>query len=58
MKAGLDLLKNVLKPLAKNILIPLGLLKAASAANAGIHETILGFEMTKFIVSNKEWKTS
>ena len=33
--------KNVIKPLAKSILIPLGLIAAASAADAGIHKTIL-----------------
>ena len=30
--------KNVIKPLAKSILIPLGLTAAASAADAGIHK--------------------
>ena len=32
----------MIKPLAKSVLIPLGLTAAASAADAGIHETILG----------------
>ena len=32
----------MIKPLAKSILIPLGLTAAASAADAGIHEKILG----------------
>ena len=41
LKAGLPLIKNVIKPLAKNVLIPLGLTAAASAADAGIHEKIL-----------------
>ena len=36
LKAGLLLMKNVIKPLAKNVLIPLGLTAAASAADAGI----------------------
>ena len=31
-------MKNVIKPLAKSVLIPLGLTAAVSAANAGIHE--------------------
>ena len=31
-------MKNVIKPLAKRILIPLGLTAAASAAGAGIHK--------------------
>ena len=38
LKTGLPLIKNVIKPLAKNVLIPLGLTAAASAANAGIHK--------------------
>ena len=36
LKAGLPLIENVIKPLAKSILIPLGLTAAASAADAGI----------------------
>ena len=36
LKAGLPLIKNVIKPLAKSVLIPLGLTAAASAADAGI----------------------
>ena len=31
-------MKNVIKPLAKNVLIPLGLTAAASAADAGIYK--------------------
>ena len=34
--------KNVIKPLAKSVLIPLGLTAAASAADAGTHKKILG----------------
>ena len=37
LKAGLPLIKNVIKPLAKSVLIPLGLTAATSAADAGIH---------------------
>ena len=36
LKTGLPLIKNVIKPLAKSVLIPLGLNAAASAADAGI----------------------
>ena len=36
LKTGLPLIKNVIKPLAKSVLIPLGLTAAASAADAGI----------------------
>ena len=35
IKTGLPLMKNVIKPLAKNVLIPLGLTAAASAADVG-----------------------
>ena len=38
LKSGLPLIKNVIKPLTKIILIPLGLNAAASAADAGIHK--------------------
>ena len=36
LKTGLPLIKNVITPLAKSVLIPLGLTAAASAADAGI----------------------
>ena len=42
LNAGLPLdylpIKSVIKPLAKSVLIPLGLTAAASAADAGIHK--------------------
>ena len=38
LKTGLRLIKNVIKLLAKSVLIPLGLTAAASAADAGIHK--------------------
>ena len=38
LKTGLQLMKNVIKPLAKSVLISLGLTAAASAADAGIHK--------------------
>ena len=42
LKTGLPLMKNVVKPLAKSVLIPLGLTAAASAADVGKHKQILG----------------
>ena len=42
LKTGLPLIKNVIKPLAKSVSIPLGLTAAASAADAGIYKKILG----------------
>ena len=38
LKTGLSLIKNVIKPLAKSVLIPLGLTAAASAEDAEIHK--------------------
>ena len=38
LKTGLPLIKSVIKPLAKSVLIPLRLTAAASAADAGIHK--------------------
>ena len=40
LTTGLPLIKNVIKPLTKSVLIPLGLTAAASAADAGIHKNI------------------
>ena len=42
LKTGLPLVKNIIKLLAKSVLFPLGLIAAASAADAGIHKKILG----------------
>ena len=42
LRTGLPLMKSVIKPLAKSVLVPLGLTAAASAADAGIHKKILG----------------
>ena len=38
LKTGLRLIGNVLKPLYKSVLIPLGLTTAASATDAAIHK--------------------
>ena len=47
-------MKNVLKPLAKSALIPLGLTAAASATDAAIHKKIFGSGMTTLIISNEK----
>ena len=47
-------MKNVLKILAKRILIPLGLTAVASAIDAAIHKKIFGSDMTTLIISNEE----
>ena len=54
LKTGLPLIKNVIQPLAKSVLIPLGLTAAASSADARIREKILGSRTTTLIISNKE----
>ena len=54
LKTGLPLIKNVIKTLAKSVLIPLGLAKAVSAADAGIHKKIMGSGNTNLIISNEE----
>ena len=54
LKTGLPLIGNVLKPLAKSVLIPLGLASGASAADAVIHEKMFGSGVTTLIISNEE----
>ena len=60
LKTGSSLIKNVIKPLAKSGLNPLGLTAAASVADAGIHKKILGSgnpppsHNTLLIISNNE----
>ena len=55
LKTGLPLIKNVITPLAKSVLIPLGPTAAASTADAGIHKKILGLgNNTTLIISNKD----
>ena len=56
LKTGLPLIKNVIKPLAKSVLITLGLTATASAVDAGIHKKILGsgHNNTILIISNDE----
>ena len=47
-------MKNALKPLAKSVLIPLGLTAAASATYAALHKKMLGSGTTRLITSNEE----
>ena len=65
LKTGLSLIKNVIKPLPKSVLIPLGLTAVASAADERVHKKILGsgcrnsyssasYNMTILIMSNNE----
>ena len=52
IKTGLPLMKNVIKPLAESVLIPLGLTAAALAADAGIRKKTLCSGTTALIISN------
>ena len=55
LKTGLPLMKSVTTPLAKSVLIPLGLKAAASVAGAGIHKKILASgNNTTLIISDNE----
>ena len=56
MKVDLALRKKVFQPLAKSVLIPLGLKAAASAVIAGINKKILDSGMTTLKMSNTEMK--
>ena len=47
-------MKNVLIPLAKSVLVPLGLTAAASATDAVIQRNVFGSGMTTLIISNEE----
>ena len=54
LKTGLPIIKNVIKPLAERVLIPLELTAAASGADTGIHKKILGSGITTLIISNEK----
>ena len=54
LKTGLLLIKNVITPLTKSLLILLGLTAAASAADAEIHKKMLGSGNTTLIILNKD----
>ena len=45
-------MKNVLKPVAQSVLIPIGL--TAVAGDAAIHKKIFAFGMTTLTISNEE----
>ena len=54
LKTGLPLIKYVIKPLAKSVLIPLGLTAATLEADAAIQKKILGSGTTTLIISDEE----
>ena len=54
LKTGLPLMKHVLKPLAKSVLVPLGLTAAAAAAtDAAIHKKMFWSDGTTIIILNE-----
>ena len=53
-KTGLPSIGNVLRPLAKSVLIPLGLTATALATDAAIHKKMFGSGNTTLIISNEE----
>ena len=54
LKTRLSLIRNVLKQLAKSVLIPLGLTAVESATDAAIHKKMFGSDATTLIISNEE----
>ena len=58
LKTGLPLIGNVLKPLAKSVLILLGLTAASSETDAAIHMKMFGSSTTPLTISNEEMNDS
>ena len=54
LKTRLPLLENVLKPLAKSVLISFVLPVAASVADAAIHKKMFGSRVATLIISKEE----
>ena len=50
----LPLMKNVLKTLAKSVVIPLGLTASVSATDAAFHKKTFGSGTVTLIISNEE----
>ena len=53
LKTELPLIGNMLKPLSKSVLLPLGLTEAASATDATIQNKTYGSGTTTLIISNE-----
>ena len=54
LKTRLPLIGDLLKQLAKRVLIPLGLTAAASATDPAIHKKMFGSGASTLIISHKE----
>ena len=52
MKTGFPFMKNELTPLAKSVIVPLGLTASASATYAAFQKKIFESGMTKLLISN------
>ena len=50
----MPLIGNVLKPLAKSVLMPLGLTAATAATGEAIHKKMFKSVMTSLIISNEQ----
>ena len=50
LKTGFPLIRNLLKPLAKSVLIPKGLKAAASTTDTAIHKKMFRSGMTTLII--------
>ena len=53
LKTGLPLIRNVLEPLAKSVLVPLGLTALTSATDAAVYMKMFGSGTTILIISNE-----
>ena len=58
LKTGLPLIGNVLKPLAKSVLIPFWLTAAPPARDATIHQKLFESGVTTLIIFSEEMKIS
>ena len=54
LKTGLPSIANLVTPLAKYVLIPLGLRAVASGTDGTIHKKMLGSGFRTLIISNEE----
>ena len=54
LNIGMPLIRNVPKPLAKGVLILLGLATAVSATDTAIHKKMFGSGIITLIISNEE----
>ena len=54
IKTGLPLMKNVLKPFVKKVLISLGLTAAASITDTAIHKKMFRSDTMTLVISKEE----